>query len=122
MIILFNYLFGIFAKLCYICKVELNKNYENSIDMGFKKGNDHGRGRRKGSKNKPTRETVLISALLSHLIDGGLGKFKEEMSLLKGLDYINVIIKILEISPDKDDNKEYIEYAIEFLNEMIKSK
>ena len=52
-------------------------------------------GRVAGVKNK---KHILLDALISELLSGGIPKFKLELEKLKGKDYVTAIIKLSKLT------------------------
>jgi hypothetical protein len=64
----------------------------------FTKGNKIATGRPKGVMNKRTSQWETFS---EYLLNGGLVRFQEELDKLKGKDYTNTVIALLEYHKPK---------------------
>lgn len=65
--------------------------------MAAKKGNKHA-GSRKGIPNKKTAQWEAFS---EYCLNGGLERFERELNTLKGKDYVNAFITLLEFHKPK---------------------
>jgi len=61
--------------------------------MAFEKENTKGRGRPSGSKNRKTEEWQIFS---DWMMGEGLIRFRQEMSKLKGRDYVITVKDMME--------------------------
>jgi hypothetical protein len=85
--------------------------------MKFKKGNKIGKGRPEGTPNKRTEQWQTFS---EYCLTGGIDKFKRELDSLKGKQYVDAFLSILEFHKPKlartevtgDDGKDLIPKSI----------
>lgn len=64
----------------------------------FEKGNKKGKGRPKGAANK---RTETWEAFTDYCLNGGLERFKREMNSLKGKQFTDTFLSILEFHKPK---------------------
>lgn len=61
--------------------------------MAFKKGKPKTGGKQKGTPNK---KTVVLNTFAETICDGGMEKFKTELSKLEGREYVNAYLQLFE--------------------------
>jgi hypothetical protein len=66
--------------------------------VAFKKGNKLSKGKPPGTKNKKTTQWETFS---EYCIKGGLAKFKSELNKLKGKEFVNAYLTLLEFHKPK---------------------
>lgn len=66
--------------------------------MGAPKGHKKVGGRQKGVPNKKTAQWEAFS---QYCMEGGLERFQKEMNALKGKDYVNTFVSLLEFHKPK---------------------
>jgi hypothetical protein len=66
--------------------------------MKFKKGNKEGKGRPKGTPNKKTEQWQAFS---EYCLSGGVERFQKELNGLKGKQYVDAFLSILEFHKPK---------------------
>lgn len=95
--------------------------------MKFEKGHKRVGGRKKGSQNHKTKQWDTFS---KYCVEGGLTKFETELNKLKGKDYVNAFLQLLEYHKPKlnrttlsndPDNPFESELSDEQLSKYIKS-
>ena len=63
----------------------------------FVKG-DNKKRRQKGDRNK---KTLILETFCNNIIEGGIDRFNEELSKLKGKEYVNAYIDLLSFVKPK---------------------
>lgn len=66
--------------------------------MPFEEGNSLGKGRPKGAENKEKKQ---LREFINNILEEDQAKFKEELSKLTGIYYINTILALMEYSVPK---------------------
>lgn len=61
--------------------------------MKFQEGHKKLGGRKKGSKNK---KTLLLDSFAQTIIEDGMQRFQKQLSKLKGKQYVNAYLALLE--------------------------
>ncbi len=61
--------------------------------MKFQKGHVKTGGKKKGNKNK---KTLIIDTFATHIVEGGMERFSEELAILHGRDYVNAYMLMFE--------------------------
>ena len=61
--------------------------------MPFEKGNNLGKGRKKGSKNAKTEQWDVFA---SWFLKEGMSRLQQEMATLEGKDYVTTVKDLLE--------------------------
>lgn len=90
--------------------------------MPFTKGNKHGNGRPKGSKNI---ETIEKRNLIGYIKEQGVEKFLQELETLEGKEYCKIYKDIVELAFPKlsrtelsgDLEEKHKPILVKFLNE-----